>query len=923
MPEFCTFEMYISEEMKMNPDLTRYRHNSPWLDAWCARQSAEELATWWSSCGLARTEKDWQRLLAEATQGLPAADDRTLLELARAACPMWQQALRRLRQRAQARFIVRLLSRSVPLESLMKELSDFADATLSVAVVQAEADLTHLYGQPIGQDSGAPQSLVVLGMGKLGGQELNLSSDIDLIFTYPEEGETNGSRVITNQEFFIKVGQRVIALLDAVTADGFVFRVDMRLRPWGEGSALACGFDALESYYERHGRAWERYALVKARCCAGPEAAGASLLQALRPFIYRRYLDFGAFESLRDMKALIAAEVRRLDREDNIKLGAGGIREIEFIAQAFQLIRGGVDRSLQERRLLVVLPLLAAREWLPAQTVSELIAAYHFLRDSEHVIQALHDQQTQQLPTLPEDQARLAQALGYEDWSSYLAALNDHRQRVQTAFDAVVESRDQAAPEASPLPVAWPERVAQVLASRAVMQLSGPARERLDKLLPRLVAACDAHPEGTVALMRVMPLIEATLRRSAYLVLLIENPEALGRLVDLCAASPWMAELLTRYPVLLDELLNANSLFAPPTRETLTAELREQLLRVPEDDLERQMEALRIFQKGQVLRVAASDLKGTLPLMKISDALTWVAETVLDAVLRLAWQTMATRHGVPRRADGTRCEPSFLIVGYGKLGGLELGYGSDLDLVFLHDGDPQQETDGLKPIDGATFFVRLGQKIIHLLTTAMASGALYEVDMRLRPSGASGLLVTTLEGFRQYQLNSAWTWEHQALVRARVVAGDAALVATFDAIRADVLARPRDLAALRREVVAMRQKMRDHLAPKTPDEVDLKHSPGGLVDIEFLVQYLVLAYAATVPALRQWPDNVRLLETLAQSGHLPPSEAEALTSAYLALRAQGHRQALASAGRGLNAEELFHERAAVQRVWARVMESDV
>ncbi|MDZ4296923.1 MAG: bifunctional [glutamate--ammonia ligase]-adenylyl-L-tyrosine phosphorylase/[glutamate--ammonia-ligase] adenylyltransferase [Moraxellaceae bacterium] len=899
-------------------DINTYIRWSPWLANQLAQLTNADREQVLLAAQQQRNSSDWLPLLQQTLQSLPAADSRQLLELARGVDEQWQVALRQLRRREQCRFIIRLLAGTSPLPELTRELSDFADACIAAAINQAHQEVAILHGQPIGQDSSTPQTMVVIGMGKLGGQELNLSSDIDLIFTYAEEGETDGRRSISNQEFFIKVGQRAIALLDAITADGFVFRVDMRLRPWGDGSALACGFDALEAYYERHGREWERYALVKARICAGDTQQGETMLQSLRPFVYRRYIDFGAFESLRDMKQMIAREVRRLDREDNIKLGAGGIREVEFVAQAFQLIRGGVDRSLQLRPLLQVLPELAARELLPQRAVDELTEAYYFLRNSEHIIQAQHDQQTQMLPTIVIDRVHLAQAMGFDDWDSYAHALSQHRNKVHVHFQNVIVLREEAS-SAEEEPECWPDRVASLLASRAVMQLSGPARDRLDRLLPRLVAACDRHEQGDVALARVMPLIETTLKRSAYLVMLIENPEALTRLVDLCACSPWIAESLTRYPVLLDELLNARTLFSPPSREELTQELRQQLMRVPADDLEQQMDVLRIFQKGQVLRVAASDIKGTLPLMKISDYLTWIAEAVLEEVLVLSWQQLTQRHGRPKRADGSDCDLDFVIVGYGKLGGLELGYGSDLDLVFIHDADPQSETDGAKSIDAASFYARLGQKIIHLLTTAMGTGTLYEVDMRLRPSGASGLLVTSLSGFASYQREHAWTWEHQALVRARVVAGDPRVAEGFNAVRAEIIGREREQTALKNEVLEMREKMRSHLAPKDPDEIDIKHSPGGLVDIEFLVQYLTLAHAAKVPALRQWPDNVRLLEVMAEESILTHEDAENLRQAYLDLRGRSHRQALAAEGRAMDVDDLLSARQLVAAIWQRIM----
>lgn len=853
--------------------------------------------------------------------------------------------LRLLRQREMLRLIFRDLNRLCTLSELTGELSRLAETCLAAALAHAHAAVASEVGEPIGEESGRPQRLVVIGMGKLGASELNLSSDIDLIFCYPEAGETTGPRRISNQEFFIRVGQRLIRLLDANTGDGFVFRVDMRLRPWGEGAALVSSFAAMETYYERHGREWERYALIKARVVAGDAAEGELLLRSLRPFVYRRYIDFGVFESLRDMKAMIAREIRRKGMDADVKLGAGGIREIEFIAQAFQLIRGGVDPRLQQREVALVLPLLAEAGLLPATTVEDLRAAYLFLRDVEHRLQAWQDRQTQSLPDDVEQKLRLAFAMGYADWATFAHALGEHRNWVQTCFNDVIVAREDG--EAVPALLAaatlvwrgeheaahlWlaeqgfsdAELAANALrllrASRIAQTLQREGRERLDRLMPRLLSACVRTAEPDLALARTMPLVESVLRRSAYMMLLVENPSALEQLVSLCVASPWIAEELARYPVLLDELLNAETLYAPPQKAELQAELRQVLLRVPPDDLEQQMEELRIFQKGEVLRVAASDLKGTLPLMKISDYLTWIAEAMLEEVLNLCWQSLVSRHGRPRRRDGSPCERDFIIVGYGKLGGIELGYGSDLDLVFIHDADPEAETDGDRPLEGATFFARLGQKIVHMLTTATPAGQLYEVDMRLRPSGAAGLLVSSLTAFGNYQYEHAWTWEHQALVRARVVAGDSRLAEAFEAVRQKVLGRARELAALRQEVLTMRDKMRNHLGseaqPGREGEVfALKHDRGGIVDIEFMVQYGVLAWAHTHPELCRYTDNVRILEGFAALGLMRPEDADALRATYLAYRARGHRLALANREAKVKESEFIAERATVCRLW--------
>lgn len=856
------------------------------------------------------------------------------------------RALRDYRQQAMLRWIYRDANGLVSVPELTRELSDFADAAIDAVLHRAHAQLAHAHGEPMGAESGRPQRLCVIGMGKLGAQELNLSSDIDLIFAYSENGETTGPAVISNQEFFVRLGQKIIRLLDTVTPEGFVFRVDMRLRPWGDGSALASSFAGMETYYEQHGREWERYALIKARICAGDRAEGQQLMAALRPFVFRRYLDFGAFESLREMKAMIEREVRRRGMDSNIKLGRGGIREAEFIVQAFQLIRGGVDRRLQQRELLPVLHLLGETGLLPAAVSAGLREAYLFLRVVEHRIQALQDRQTQSLPSSADEQQRLALGLGFADWPAFLQTLDRHRALVDAQFRDVVVAREaNGGEEAGQGSALWtagaeelpallttagfgePTQSAALLAAlrenRAVRAMQAVGRERLDRLMPRLLQECLRHHEPDVALARSLPLVESVLRRSAYMMLLVENHAALKRLVDLCAASPWIAEELARFPVLLDELLNAATLFTPPKKDEIAAELRQVLVRLPEDDLEAQMDALRIFQKGQVLRVAASDVTGTLPLMKVSDYLTWLGEAVLEETLHLAWRGLVARHGRPLGRDGKPCDPGFIIVGYGKLGGIELGYGSDLDLVFIHNGSPDGETDGAKPLDNASFFARLGQKIIAFLTTATSAGQLYEVDMRLRPSGNSGLLVSSLPAFCKYQEESAWTWEHQALVRARVVAGDPALAEAFDRERHAVLATARERQKLQQEVIEMRAKMRSHLSSEAPGKkgrgFDLKQDRGGIVDIEFMVQYGVLAWAHETPELTRYPDNVRILEGLAHHGLLPADAAAGLRDAYLQYRARGHRLALSQREAKVNDDEFQAERALVVHWWKQLL----
>ncbi|MFJ2483137.1 bifunctional [glutamate--ammonia ligase]-adenylyl-L-tyrosine phosphorylase/[glutamate--ammonia-ligase] adenylyltransferase [Pseudomonas sp. NPDC087598] len=868
------------------------------------------------------------------------------------------RVLRRQRTRHQVRIIWRDLTRQADLVQTCRDLSDMADATIDQAYQWLYSRHCQQFGTPTGRRSGLPQQMVVLGMGKLGAVELNLSSDIDLIFAYPEGGETVGvKRALDNQEFFIRLGQRLIKALDPMTVDGFVFRVDMRLRPYGSSGALVLSFNALEQYYQDQGRDWERYAMIKSRVVAGDQVAGAQLQEMLRPFVYRRYLDFSAIEALRTMKQLIQQEVRRKGMADNIKLGSGGIREVEFIAQAFQLIHGGRDLSLQQRPLLKVLSTLEGQGYLPPAVISELREGYEFLRYTEHAIQAIADRQTQMLPDGAQDQARIAFMLGFADWEAFHEKLMFWRGRVAWHFAQVIADPDEDEGTESEVVVGgewlplWEEAQDEEAACRqleeggfadapkALRALAGLrnspqlramqrlGRERLDAFIPRLLAQAVEHDNPDLVLERVLPLVEAVARRSAYLVLLTENPGALRRLLTLCAASPWIAEQITRFPLLLDELLNEGRLFKPPLAPELAAELRERLTRIPEDDLEQQMEALRHFKLAHRLRVAASEIAGSLPLMKVSDYLTWLAEAILEQVLALAWRQTVAKYGTPLRTDGTLCDPGFIIVGYGKVGGIELGHGSDLDLVFIHDGDPQAETDGAKPIDGAQFFTRLGQRIIHLLTAQTNSGQLYEVDMRLRPSGASGLLVSSLGAFARYQENEAWTWEHQALVRARVLVGSQDVGQAFEKVRAQVLGKARDLAKLQQEVSEMRAKMRDNLGSKSTAAgtaanafdatapFDLKQDAGGIVDIEFMVQYAALAWSPSHPPLLRWTDNIRILEELEHEGLMPAEDASLLREAYKAYRSAAHRQALQKDAGVIAGDQFVEERRQVLRIW--------
>lgn len=864
-------------------------------------------------------------------------------------------ALRQFRREVQFRIIWRDLLRWADLAETVAATSAFADTCIEGALHWLYEDACDQSGTPYGPDpvtgEDAPQKMVVLGMGKLGGRELNVSSDIDLIFAFPDKGETRGGRrSVDNQTFFIRLGQRLIQALDQITADGFVFRVDMRLRPYGQSGALALSFAALEAYYQDQGRDWERYAMVKARVVAGDQAAGKVLMETLRPFVYRKYIDFSAFESLRSMKAMIGREVRRKGLENNIKLGSGGIREIEFVVQAFQLIRGGRDRELQQRELLVILKELEELELLPPNVVKELKEAYVFLRNLEHALQGMADKQTQLLPEDELNKARVALIMDFDDWQSCESALEAHRQRVATHFANIIATEDDDEEGAGALEEGWQELwlaeldeeasvrwladhgyedalgsytlLRELRENRTVQTLQTQGRRRLNQFMPMLLDALTQVDNPSETLSRVLQLVEAILRRTAYMVLLLENPGACTQLVSLCSESPWIAQQLAETPLLLDELLNAESLYHPPAKAELQDDLRQQMLRIPFEDLEEQMESLRHFKKAHLLRLAASELKGTLPLMKVSDYLTWLAEVVLDHVVNVAFSNLVSRHGYPKRADGSVCETDFAIIGYGKLGGIELGYTSDLDLVFVHGADPELATDGEKSIDNAVFYTRLGQRIVHILNTQTPSGLLYEVDMRLRPSGNSGLLVSTLHAFEKYQRSEAWTWEHQALARARGVAGCRETLEAFESIRHDILCQSRGREKLRQTVVDMREKMRTSLG--TPESrqqevFHIKHDTGGIVDIEFLVQYLMLANCADHPELTQWSDNIRQMEALGQVGVMSVADTEKLRDVFIALRSTIHRRALQNLNSEVEAGNFPEERDYVRGLWQDIM----
>jgi glutamate-ammonia-ligase adenylyltransferase len=857
------------------------------------------------------------------------------------------QRLRQFRNRYLVRIIYQDLNKLAKLTNTMADLSALADSCVQAALGFLYKQLTPVCGTPYIDQK--PQQLIVFALGKLGAKELNLSSDIDLIFAYPKSGNTEGGRrSLTNQEFFTRLGQGLIKVLDQVTADGFVFRVDMRLRPYGQSGALVYSNAAMLSYYQEQGRPWERYAWIKARVIAGDFNAGQQLIDQLTPFIYRRYLDFGSIESLRQIKALINREVARQGSQQDIKLGWGGIRELEFIIQASQLIYGGRYPLLQCTSLLKVLDLLFQQRKLDPQQHQQLIQAYGFLRDTEHRLQAIADQQTQTLPQDSLNQIRLAYSMGYANWPAFNKALDQQRQQVNDLFRQVfAESKCPHTTNAQhqtaldwwlgqflpdPPPPVWQnlgfndssqQALAQLAQSYGVRAADSLGRERLDKLMPLLLLTVSQAHQPDTTLAAILPIIAATARRSAYFSLLTENQAALQQLVKLCSASIWLAQQLADQPLLLDQLLDPRTLLQPLDQHALAKELNEQLAVLASQDLEQQMDCLRRFKLAHQLRVAAADILGVLPLMEVSNHLSALAEVLLEQTLALAWQQLSQRYGYPTNSQGPILTPPFIIVAYGKLGGVELGYNSDLDLVFLHQTPINLMTQGDKPISNDGFFLKLGQRINHLLSTHTQAGLVYPVDMRLRPSGRAGLLVSTLQAFTNYQQSEAWTWEHQALVRARVVAGDKQLAQAFQQTRQQVLSQPRQIQQLRQEVVTMRNKMHaEHKAPTStnmtgPASFDLKHSQGAIIDIEFLVQYAVLAWAKDHPQLLAWTDNIRIIDSLVISNVIDKADGDALQQAYLAYRAALHRFALQQQPGQDNPQHWRQHYQAITSLWQR------
>ena len=829
--------------------------------------------------------------------------------------------LRILRRHVVAQIAVRDLNGLSGLDEVTQTITRFADFAVNTALDYAYGYYVGLYGTPTGRHSGEAQFLTVVAMGKAGGGELNVSSDIDLIFVYPESGDTDGRRERGNQEFFTKVGQKLIALLNDITADGQVFRVDMRLRPDGDSGALVLSETALEQYLITQGREWERYAWCKGRVVTPYPNDIKSLV---RPFVFRKYLDYSAYEAMRNLHRQIRSEVSKKGMADNIKLGAGGIREVEFIAQIFQMIRGGQMRALQLKGTQETLKKLAELGIMPSENVETLLAAYRFLRDVEHRLQYWDDQQTQILPASPEQQQLLAESMGFDSYAAFSDDLNVHRNKVNQLFNEILSEPEEQTQDNSEWQWAWQEkpdeeerqgrlkehgfdaetvaaRLDQIRHGHKYRHLSAHAQPRFDAIVPLFVQAAAEQPNPTDTLMRLFDFLENISRRSAYLAFLNEHPQTLAQLAQIMSQSSWVAAYLSKYPILLDELISAQLLDTAFDWQALAAALSDDL-KACGGDTEAQMDTLRRFQHAQVFRLAVQDLAGLWTVESLSDQLSALADTILAAAVSCAWADMPKKH---------RDTPQFAIIGYGKLGGKELSYSSDLDLVYLYD-DPHP--------DAGDVYSRLARRLTNWLSAATGAGSLYETDLRLRPNGDAGFLAHSIAAFEKYQRENAWTWEHQSLTRARFICGTPEIQTAFDRIRTEILTAERDQTVLAGEIIEMREKM---FPTHPPIDSNVKYARGGVVDVEFIVQYLILAHARKYPRLLDNYGNIALLNIAADCGLIDKTLAEQSRTAYRFYRQQQHNTKLRDAKKTEVTDELLIHYGNVRKLWQEVFGVEV
>ncbi len=828
------------------------------------------------------------------------------------------------------------------INEVFEKLSSLAEAVVLRLLEVVRSQLKKVYGDAFDAD-GSPLPLLVIGMGKLGGRELNFSSDIDLIFTYPMEGETSGPRVVTFREFFSKIVQRMANFLSDITSDTFCYRIDLRLRPFGDAGAIVNSFDALQVYYETQGRTWERYALVKGRILGQIEeldSYAAELTSMLRPFVYRRYLDYGAIQSLRKLKHLIESEVRRRCLNNNFKLGKGGIREIEFISQAFALMRGGRYTELREESLRKSLKNIISLDLIPREICEKLDKCYVYLRRLENIIQEISDKQTQNLPDNSKDMARVVAAMNYDSEEHFRADLDEVMQFVHEEFKKVVADEEDSEEDYKNFDL-WEadsdleemcaelephmvnkentrEMAGDIITlktSLARMPVGPVGRETLLELMPKVIYLIAKEQQSAALFKRMSGLIEKIALRTPYIQLLRDKNEVLERFIELLKDNHFASDLITSHPILLDELFIPQYFTKPPSPDEFLSMLQEQLLRIDRDDLEAVMEELRLFKKIMVFRIALSDKAGKLPLMKISDALTWLAEAIIKELIVIAWELNVQKYGEPEGRSVN--DPGIAVIGYGKLGGIELGYKSDLDMVFLkRAGDGV--TNGENGVPETIFYQRLIQRIMHLATTTTVGGILYDLDMRLRPDGDTGVLISDTDSFDLYQKGRAWTWEHQALVRARPIAGSSDIIEKFNKIREEVIRAEKDDQKLKEDVVGMREKMRSHLDRSSDKLYDIKHGVGGMIDIEFISQYLLLKYAPIYPQMKLWTDNVRILEECSNLGIVDKSITDELIAAYIDIRQVYHELSLADLPRLISVSDRIPATYRVEEIWKKI-----
>lgn len=790
-----------------------------------------------------------------------------------------EAGLRRFRNREMLRIVWRDLSGLAPLAETFASLTSLAEICLNSAIEDHHRQLVEKHGTPRGQD-GSPQRMFVIALGKFGGGELNLSSDIDILFCYPQSGSCDGRRGMANEQFFTRVARGVIASLSELTGDGFCFRVDTRLRPFGDSGPLTSSLASLEQYYQREGREWERYALIKARPVAGDLEAGARFIEDIRPFVYRRYIDYSSVEALQEMHSNVRDDARRKNRLDDIKRGPGGIREIEFLAQCFQILRGGRDTRLQTPSLDGALHEIAKSGLLSRKIVTEIRHDYTFLRLLENRIQALRDQQTHTVPS-GEDRSRIATAMYEDDVKSLEKSLARTRKRVSERFQNIFPSQPERVADQK-----WAERWRDLQVSRQEIDppsekpandplaifvqrlgrvaLSHRAHSRLDRFMPELLERLDQKSPDDETLNRIFDLILAICRRSAYLVLLEQNPKTLDRMLELFDRSEWIAAKVIRFPALLDELIDPAMGQQIPKQNDLSISIGR-IVKAAQG-VEAALNGLNYLKLATELRVSVGQLKGNLVADDAQTALSDLASALLGGVLEVASREIEVRHGTFHGSDPQ--SSGMAIIGYGSLGAGELGYSSDLDIVFLFE--PGQDlSDGARPLPRERYFARLAQRVLSFLTVMTPSGRLYEVDTRLRPNGRAGSLVSSITAFRDYQQKEAWTWELQALTRARFIAGNQALSAQFNRIRLDVLCSDRDEAELARDLREMRLKMTRAHEKSTQSP---KNQAGGLIDIDFVAQLGVLASARLFPRTLQATGTVDQLGELMSIGWLTPQE---------------------------------------------------